>query len=271
MQHLESFPTAVLAGPATEQWLCRIYGYGGGKLQAGCHAAQSATSAADSTTQRSIPEAAVLRTHELTDCAPLTSAHQGCHEELNPIPLWPLAKSTSAKEESPLAAAAAAAVQDGGNTVAKTAHAMQQLHSMDELHFFGALQAAGEAPQVCCSGAWSNCQSLADDNDGACLLGTGSRADPQSCSAASHSTAERRQSLQRAHELVGRELFITASMLNHSCEPNCTVIRGAGHASIVTQRPIEVCVHSSCQQSWPGLRSDPNEGPILSHMPGHQT
>ena len=44
--------------------------------------------------------------------------------------------------------------------------------------------------------------------------------------------------LQRPHELIGRELFITASMLNHSCDPNCLVVREQGHASIVTQRPI---------------------------------
>ena len=46
--------------------------------------------------------------------------------------------------------------------------------------------------------------------------------------------------LQRPHELIGRELFITASMLNHSCDPNCLVVREQGHASIVTQRPIQV-------------------------------
>ena len=46
--------------------------------------------------------------------------------------------------------------------------------------------------------------------------------------------------LQRPHELIGRELFITASMLNHSCDPNCLVVREGGHASIVTQRPIQV-------------------------------
>lgn len=48
------------------------------------------------------------------------------------------------------------------------------------------------------------------------------------------------QSLQRPHELIGRDLFITAAMLNHSCEPNCLIVREAGHAKIVTQCPIEV-------------------------------
>ena len=52
--------------------------------------------------------------------------------------------------------------------------------------------------------------------------------------------AEERVRLQRPHELIGRELFITASMLNHSCNPNCLVVREQGHASIVTQRPIQV-------------------------------
>ena len=52
--------------------------------------------------------------------------------------------------------------------------------------------------------------------------------------------AEGSMRLQRSHELIGRELFITASMLNHSCEPNCLVVRGQGQASIITQRPIQV-------------------------------
>ena len=52
--------------------------------------------------------------------------------------------------------------------------------------------------------------------------------------------AEERVRLQRLHELIGRELFITAAMLNHSCDPNCLVVREQGHASIVTQRPIQV-------------------------------
>ena len=54
------------------------------------------------------------------------------------------------------------------------------------------------------------------------------------------SQAEKIVRLQRPHELIGRELFITASMLNHSCDPNCLVVREQGHASIVTQRPIQV-------------------------------
>ena len=52
--------------------------------------------------------------------------------------------------------------------------------------------------------------------------------------------AEEGVRLQRPHELIGRELFITASMLNHACDPNCLVVREQGHASIVTQRPIQV-------------------------------
>ena len=247
-----------------EQRLCRIYGYGGGKLHAGCHAAQSAASTADSETEESTPEAAALQMHKTTDSARPTSAHdEGCHGELssrtgeavgneaqnhNPktiaMLLWPLANCTAAKEEFPLAAAAAAATaaaQEASNIVAETAHAMWQLHLEDQLHNSAATHAAREPPQNHCSKACSDCQPPADSNGGACLPETGSRAGPQYCSGATQSTAESRQSLQRAHELVGRELFITASMLNHSCEPNCLVVRGAGHASIITQRPIEVC------------------------------
>jgi hypothetical protein len=243
--------------------MCRIYGYGGGKLHAGCHAAQSAASTADSTTEESTPETAALEMHRRTDSARHTSAHdEGCHGELNFRPaeaagteaqdynpksaatlLWPLANSTAAKEEIPhsVATAAAAGAQEASNIVAETAHAMQHLHPEDQLHSPGATHAARKPQQVHCSKACRNCQPPADDNGMACLPEADRRAGPQHCSGANDSAAQSRQSLQRPHELVGRELFITASMLNHSCDPNCLVVRGAGHVSIVTQRPIEVC------------------------------
>ena len=45
-------------------------------------------------------------------------------------------------------------------------------------------------------------------------------------------------------ELVGRELYITASFLNHSCAPNCCVERGAGVASISALHDVQVCLTS---------------------------
>ena len=242
----------------------RIYGYGGGKLHAGCHAAQSAASTADSTTKESTPETAALEMHSMTNSARHTSAHnEGCHGELNFRPaeaagteaqnhnpksaailLWPLANLAAAKEEIPHSAATAAAAvraQEASNIVAETAHAMQQLHPEGQLHSPGATHAARKPQPVHCSKACRNCQPPADDIGMACPREAGRKAGMQHCSGASDSAAQSRQSLQRPHELVGRELLITASMLNHSCDPNCLVVRGAGHVSIVTQRPIEVC------------------------------
>ncbi|GAB4821965.1 hypothetical protein N2152v2_009011 [Parachlorella kessleri] len=39
--------------------------------------------------------------------------------------------------------------------------------------------------------------------------------------------------------LIGRELYITASFFNHSCEPNCVVQRGFKTATVATQRAIK--------------------------------
>lgn len=41
-------------------------------------------------------------------------------------------------------------------------------------------------------------------------------------------------------ELIGRELYITASYCNHSCEPSCTVVRGFEAANILARRAIKV-------------------------------
>lgn len=41
-------------------------------------------------------------------------------------------------------------------------------------------------------------------------------------------------------ELIGRELYITASMLNHSCRPNCLVVRSTGRSTVVAQDSIKV-------------------------------
>jgi hypothetical protein len=41
-------------------------------------------------------------------------------------------------------------------------------------------------------------------------------------------------------DLIGRELYVAASMINHSCRPNCLVVRTTGHASVVAQDTIKV-------------------------------
>ena len=43
-----------------------------------------------------------------------------------------------------------------------------------------------------------------------------------------------------SEELIGRELYIRASLLNHSCRPNCVVIRGLSSGSVQTLRDIQV-------------------------------
>ncbi|KAK9811310.1 hypothetical protein WJX72_001575 [[Myrmecia] bisecta] len=40
-------------------------------------------------------------------------------------------------------------------------------------------------------------------------------------------------------ELIGRELYITASYFNHSCAPNCMVVRDAGWATVTAQQDVK--------------------------------
>lgn len=49
-----------------------------------------------------------------------------------------------------------------------------------------------------------------------------------------------------SEELIGRELYIRASLLNHSCRPNCVVIRGLSSGSVQTLRDIKVSRGHSC-------------------------
>ena len=48
-------------------------------------------------------------------------------------------------------------------------------------------------------------------------------------------------------ELVGRELHIKASFLNHSCAPNCLVMRGRGRGAVVALQPIAVRAGFACR------------------------
>jgi hypothetical protein len=62
----------------------------------------------------------------------------------------------------------------------------------------------------------------------------------QAPQAPQHASCNAPPSSSTATELIGRELHIKASFLNHSCAPNCMVRRGVGRAAIVTLRAIEV-------------------------------
>jgi hypothetical protein len=44
--------------------------------------------------------------------------------------------------------------------------------------------------------------------------------------------------------LIGRELHIAASFVNHACAPNCVLMRGGGSATVVALRPIAVRPHT---------------------------
>ncbi len=95
--------------------------------------------------------------------------------------------------------------------------------------------------------AQSECNNHASDTQAQAAIELQGQPDAPNTAVSQASTQpEDRKNLQRPHELIGRELFITASMLNHSCEPNCLVVREAGHARIVTKAPIEVSPHPDC-------------------------
>ena len=59
-----------------------------------------------------------------------------------------------------------------------------------------------------------------------------------------------RERAAASEELIGRELYIRASLLNHSCRPNCVVARSAATAAVHALRDIEVSpmhsTHSAC-------------------------
>lgn len=51
---------------------------------------------------------------------------------------------------------------------------------------------------------------------------------------------ELRERPATSEELIGRELYITASLLNHSCRPNCVVVRGMPSGAVRAQRDMQV-------------------------------
>ena len=59
--------------------------------------------------------------------------------------------------------------------------------------------------------------------------------------------------------LVGRELYIAGSFVNHACAPNCVLVRGRGWATVTTLRPLAVssaaCRHV-CLHAEPTFTSD---------------
>ncbi|CAL8469524.1 g9065 [Coccomyxa elongata] len=64
-------------------------------------------------------------------------------------------------------------------------------------------------------------------------------ADVESCDTAGSSAHDLRERATAAEELIGRELYIRASLLNHSCHPNCVVARSAATAAVHALRDIE--------------------------------
>ena len=119
----------------------------------------------------------------------------------------------------------------------EAARGLQKLHMHDN----------GDVPSVGLEAALSEHGSHVSSGQTQAALVSQSHQDLHDAAVSQESRlTEGRKGLQRPHELIGRELFITASMLNHSCEPNCLVVREAGHARIVTQAPIEVNPQPDC-------------------------
>lgn len=61
-----------------------------------------------------------------------------------------------------------------------------------------------------------------------------------SCDPVGSSVHDLRERATASEELIGRELYIRASLLNHSCYPNCVVARNMATASVHALRDIEV-------------------------------
>ena len=158
---------------------------------------------------------------------------------LQNLPLWPLAaKQTKsgtnddARDASPEAQGPSCSTSDG------TAYPVSQpegIRLQSQLMYEEGCEASAHAPPL-----WAEADNVSDSHQ---QIGTATWSHLETSNAAGSqpgNLSADEKSLQRPHELIGRELFITASMLNHSCEPNCVVVREAGHAKIVSQGPIEV-------------------------------
>ncbi|BDA44739.1 probable N-lysine methyltransferase SMYD2 at C-terminar half [Coccomyxa sp. Obi] len=64
-------------------------------------------------------------------------------------------------------------------------------------------------------------------------------ADVESCDPMGSSAHDLRERATASEELIGRELYIRASLLNHSCRPNCVVARSTATAAVHALRDIE--------------------------------
>lgn len=73
-------------------------------------------------------------------------------------------------------------------------------------------------------------------------------ADAESCDTAGSSGHDLRERATASEELIGRELYIRASLLNHSCYPNCVVARSTATAAVHALRDIEVRLHAELLQ-----------------------
>ena len=243
------------------RWQCRIYGCGGGRLHAGCHAAAAPSPGAPADSQ-GVPECVrgsgfKTLSSDLSSAAVITGRKQ-CHEGAGlrssnsseadgkqqapfltskPTPLWPL--SAKAHTTSPSLCDGAESTGPAllpGSSSSEGAHALQRL----SLHEAGCDPSTADAAAVLTHDdhvSNSRPDTAPDVSESHIDATTAGSSQP------SNSRSKSKTGLQRPHELIGRELFIAASMLNHSCKPNCVVAREAGHARIVTQGPIEVSPH----------------------------
>ncbi len=69
---------------------------------------------------------------------------------------------------------------------------------------------------------------------------TASADDPVVSAAANGTSHDLRDRATASEELIGRELYVRASLLNHSCRPNCVVVRSMTSGSVRALRDIEV-------------------------------
>lgn len=69
---------------------------------------------------------------------------------------------------------------------------------------------------------------------------TASADEPFVSAAANGTSHDLRDRASASEELIGRELYVRASLLNHSCRPNCVVVRSMTSGSVRALRDIEV-------------------------------